>query len=210
MVQQKILKQFVKALGLLPFVYLLLKVGRKMRRFIKALMFYIYNNFLTNFPSYKLRTFYLRRILNIKIGKQTSIHMGCFFSGNKISIGSNSVLARNCNLDGRIGFITIKNNVSIAPETYILSMTHIVNSPLFDTISKDVTINDHAWIGTRALILPGVTIGEGGVLGAGAVVTKNVAAYEVVAGSPAKKIGERTKDLSYTLSYFPYFNGDIQ
>ena len=143
------------------------------------------------------------------MGKHTSINMGCFFSGNNIRIGDNTVVARKCYLDGRTGLITIKNNVSIAPETYILSMTHQVNSPVFDTISKDVTIDDYVWIGARVLILPGVHAGKGSVLGAGAVVTKNVEAYDIVAGSPAKKIGERTKDLNYSLSYFPYFSGDI-
>lgn len=206
---KKTIKNIIQTIGLLPLAYWFLKVGRKIRRFMKAFLFYLYNGFFTNFPSYKFRTFYLRHILKIEIGKHTSIHMGCFFSGNKISIGDNTVVARKCYLDGRTGFIRIKNNVSIAPETYILSMTHQVNSPIFDTVSKDVTIDDYVWIGARVMILPGVNAGKGSVLGAGAVVTKNVEPYTIVAGSPAKKIGERSKELDYSLSYFPYFNGDI-
>ena len=53
------------------------------------------------------------------------------------------------------------------------------------------------WIGAGATILKGVDIGEGAVVAAGAVVTKNVAPYSIVAGVPAKKIGERNKELDY-------------
>jgi len=136
--------------------------------------------------------------------------MGCFFTGNNIKIGSNTVIARNCYFDGRAGLIDIKNNVSIAPEVCIITMSHQVNSPDFDTIVKPVLIEDYVWVGTRAMIMPGVIAGQGCVLAAASVVTKSVDPYTVVAGSPAKKIGERTKDLNYSLNYFPFFNTDIQ
>lgn len=196
-----------------------LKIGRifrlikrlfyKFNLFYLALKFYFYNSFLTHCPFYSVRTFYLRKIISIKIGTNTSIHMGCFFAGNNISIGCNTVIARNCYLDGRVGFIEIKNNVSIAPETVIISMTHMADSPTFETISKPVLIEDYVWIGTRAIVLPGITLSKGSVVGAGAIVTKDVEVYSVVAGAPATKIGERNKNLNYTLKYFPYFNTDI-
>jgi acetyltransferase-like isoleucine patch superfamily enzyme len=72
-----------------------------------------------------------------------------------------------------------------------------------------VRIGDYAWLGARALILPGVELGEGAVVGAGSVVTKAVAPYAIVAGSPAKPIGERPRGLRYTLAYFPLFNTDV-
>lgn len=175
-----------------------------------ALKYYFYNNFLTHLPSYKVRTAYLRHVLNIEIGKDTSIHMGCFFTGNHIKIGANTVIARNCYFDGRAGLIQIKNNVSIAPEAYIITMSHLVDSPDFDVIIKPVVIEDYVWIGARVMILPGVIAGKGAVLAAAAVVTKSVEPYTVVAGSPAKKIGERNSDLRYQLKYFPFFNTDIQ
>lgn len=62
-----------------------------------------------------------------------------------------------------------------------------------------VQIGDYAWISRRAVILPGVTIGEGAVVAAGAVVTKNVAPYTVVGGVPAKFVAERPRGLTYTL-----------
>ena len=161
-------------------------------------------------PFYNIRTFYLRKILRIEIGVNTSIHMGCFFAGNKITIGNNNVISRNCYMDGRVGKIIIKNNISISDGVYILSMTHAVNSELFESVFKDVTIEDNAWIGVRAIILPGIIIGKGSVVAAGSVVTKNTGDYTIVAGVPATKIGNRIKDLKYKLHYFPFFNTDIQ
>ena len=58
-------------------------------------------------------------------------------------------------------------------------------------------IDDYVWIGIGVIVLQGVHIGKGAVVCAGAVVTKDVGEYEIVAGVPAKKIGERNKDLDY-------------
>ncbi|OAD21548.1 chloramphenicol O-acetyltransferase, partial [Candidatus Thiomargarita nelsonii] len=60
------------------------------------------------------------------------------------------------------------------------------------------------WIGYRALILPGITLGEGAVVGAGAVVTKEVEPYTIVGGNPAQFIKKRQTDLEYTLKYQPW------
>ena len=73
-----------------------------------------------------------------------------------------------------------------------------------EVITK-VVIEDYAWIGARAMILPGVTIGKGAVLGASAVATKNVPEYSIFAGIPAKQIGIRSRELRYQLNYSPYF-----
>lgn len=181
-----------------------------LNRFAQGFKYYFYNSYLTKFLSYYIRTAYLRNILKIKIGKNTSIHMGCFFAGSKIRIGDNCVIARHCYLDGRIGQIDIHNNVSIAPEAYILSMSHDINSPTFGILIKPVIIEDFVWIASRVMIMPGVCVSKGSVIAAGSVVTKNVDAYSIVAGCPAKRIGERIKELSYTLKYFPFFNSDIQ
>jgi acetyltransferase-like isoleucine patch superfamily enzyme len=186
------------------------KAYLRMPRLFLALKFYFFNSLITNFPSFKVRTRYLKSILKISIGHKTSIHMNCFLAGNNIQIGHNTVIARNCYLDGRVGLIRIMNNVSIAPDVAIMSMTHLVNSPTFEVISKTVQIEDYVWIGTRVLIMPGINIGKGAVVGAGSIVTKNVEPYTIVAGNPAKKIGERSKELFYELNYFPYFNTDIQ
>jgi acetyltransferase-like isoleucine patch superfamily enzyme len=191
----------------LLFIYF--KIYWRFRLFLSSIKYYLYNSFITRFPSYTVRTFYLRYILRIKIGKGTAIHTGCFFAGKKISIGNNTVIARNSYLDGRVGQIVIGNNVSIAPELYVLSLSHDKNDPEFKLIPGPVTIEDYAWIGARVMILPGIIVKEGGVLGAGSVVTKDVDEYTVVGGNPAKVIGMRERGLNYTLKYFPFFNTDI-
>jgi len=134
--------------------------------------------------------------------------MGCFFSGRKITIGNNTVINRNCFLDARVG-IEIGNNVSISPDSYIISLGHDPQSPEFATKGGIVVLSENVWIGIRATILPGTRLGKGCVVGAAAVVTKSFDDNAIVAGNPAQKIGERTKDLRYNLSYFPFFNTDI-
>jgi maltose O-acetyltransferase len=104
-----------------------------------------------------------------------------------------------------IGSIIIKNNVSITAETYIFSSSHIVNDPYFNCYYKTVIINNYAWIGVRAIIQPGVIIGEGSILGSGSIATKNIPDFEIFAGVPAKRIGYRSKELLYTLNYSPFF-----
>ena len=111
-----------------------------------------------------------------------------------ITIGRRTVINQQCCLDGR-GGLTIGNDVSISPGVWILTDSHDMNDPLFREVLAPVTIRDHAWIGSRALILPGVTVGEGAVVAAGAVVTSDVDAYAVVAGVPARQIGTRSRSL---------------
>ncbi|MFN8710810.1 MAG: acyltransferase, partial [Planctomyces sp.] len=95
-------------------------------------------------------------------------------------------------------------NISIGPEASILSLGHDPQSPSFEDVGGDITIGDRVWIGYRALIMPGVNIGEGAVVAAGAVVTRDVEPYTIVAGVPAKKIGDRSRDLSYELNFRPF------
>jgi maltose O-acetyltransferase len=74
-----------------------------------------------------------------------------------------------------------------------------MNDPNFGCESAPVVIEDFAWISCRTVVLPGTRIGKGAVVAAGAVVTKDVEPYSIVAGVPAKKIGERSRDLNYYL-----------
>ncbi len=184
-------------------------MSNKFSSFLRGLKFYIATNWVTNWPSFRLRHWYYRRILHYSIGKDSSLHMGLFVTGQNIEIGDNVVINRRVYLDGRMG-IKIKNNVSISPEVYILSMEHDPHDPMFATRGGVVTIDDNVWIGSRAMILPGVHIGEGAVVAAAAVVTKDVEPYRIVAGVPAKPIGDRSHQIDYRCVYFPWFDTDIQ
>jgi acetyltransferase-like isoleucine patch superfamily enzyme len=134
--------------------------------------------------------------------------MGCFFTGQDLRIGPETVVNRNTYLDGR-GGLTIGSCVSISPECYIISLDHDPRSAAFETKPGPVVIEDYAWIGARAMVLPGVRLGKGCVVGAGAIVTRDVPEYAIVAGVPAKAIGERNRNLDYSPRYAPYFNTDI-
>ena len=97
------------------------------------------------------------------------------------------------------------NNVSISPEVSLITSNHLKDDPAFGIEDKPIVIEDYAWVGSRATVLPGVTIGKGAIVAAGSVVTKDVPAFAVVGGVPAKVIGQRAQDLRYTLSFRPWF-----
>ena len=181
----------------------------KFSSFLRGLKFYIATYWVAHTPSFRLRHWYYRHILGYKIGRESSLHMGLFVTGVHIDIGDNVVINRRVYLDGRIG-IKVGNNVSISPEVYIVSMEHDPNDPMFSTRGGVVTIDDHVWIGSRAMILPGIHIGEGAVVAACAVVTKDVEPYQIVAGVPARSIGSRSRQIDYRCIYFPWFDTDIQ
>lgn len=117
----------------------------------------------------------------------------------RISIGSNTSINKKVLLDGRGGNLIIGNDVDIAQEVNIWTLQHDYNDPSYKSVGKDVEICDYVWIASRATILPGVKIGRGAVVASCAVVTKDVPPLSVVAGVPAKVIGERKDCMSYHL-----------
>lgn len=156
-------------------------------------------------PSHYIRRFFYR-IAGIKIGKGSTIHTGArFYNPSKISIGEDTIVGEMAVLDGREE-IRIGNHVDIASEVMIYNAQHDVDSEDFHAISSPVVIESYVFIGPRAIILPGVKIGEGAVIGAGAVVTKDVAPYTIVGGVPAKLIRERRlKNPHYRLGRAAWF-----
>lgn len=174
------------------------------RLFVGTLLSYSYNHWLSNIPSRTVRHAFLRRYLQ-HYGSNTGVQMGCrFLNGRKIHLGERNVINFGCLLDGRRYEIRIGNDVSIGPEATILTLGHDPQSPDFADRGGDVVIGERVWIAYRAIILPGVNIGDGAVVAAGAVVTKDVAPLTIVAGVPAAEIGKRNQDLLYQLSFNPF------
>lgn len=166
----------------------------------------IANHVVSKIPFNSIRGFIYRNCFCISMGRGSVIHMNCFVMKPRlIKIGNNTLINSRCTLDGRMG-LTIGSNVDIAMETSILTLGHDINSPDYDVKGAEVTIGDRACIYTRSMILPGVHIGEGAVVAAGSVVTRDVDPYTIVAGSPAQKIGDRNRDLNYTLNVSRYFH----
>lgn len=151
-------------------------------------------------PSHRLRIF-LYRALGASIGEHTSIHRGCrCYHLPGLTIASNSVINPNVILDARRG-LSIGRNVSISEQAAVYTLQHDLDDPTFALAGGPVVINDYVFIGARAVILPAVCLGEGAAIAAGAVVTKDVPAYTVAAGIPARPIRQRTHDLDYVLDY---------
>ena len=173
----------------------------------QGLIFYFANHILPIIPFYHFRYWFYRKFCKYKIGRRTSISPSTFFTGNNFSIGNNSVINRQCYIDAREEII-IGNNVNISNQCYIQTAQHNPRSSDFKYIPGPVQIHDHVWIGARTIILPGVTIGEGAVVGAGAVVNKNIPPYTIAVGVPATVVGERPKNLTYRTDYFPFFDTD--
>jgi len=115
-------------------------------------------------------------------------------------VGDNVNIQMGCFLDGR-GGLSIGNNVDVTPGVRILTEQHDIDSPDYATVKKPVAIHDNVVIGSWALILPGVTVGEGAVIAAGAVVAKSVEPYTLVAGNPAVKKRDRAREIRYRLDY---------
>lgn len=152
--------------------------------------------FFTNLFPHPIRIILLRIFIR-NMGKNVFIDHWCFFRyGTQIHIGDNVSINRNCSIYGsycnKNTKIVIGNNVSIAPEVKIFTPTHHYHSLDLPDYGESIHIGNHVWIGGGAIILPGVTIGEGAIIGAGSVVTKDIPAWSVAVGNPAKVIKERT------------------
>jgi maltose O-acetyltransferase len=148
----------------------------------------------------------------IEIGEGSSIHMNVIIEGvslkknnrERLKIGKNSSIGRYSILDIR-GGLKIGNNVSISPNVIFITGSHDMQSKNFKYEDFETIVEDYVWIGTGAIILPGLKIGTGAVIGAGSVVTKDVGDYDFVAGNPAKFIKKRNRDLEYNCRYFKWF-----
>ncbi len=150
-------------------------------------------------PVYFLR-YLIYLLAGVKLHRSAHIHMGAqFFTPEGVEIGKGTIVGQNAFLDGR-DRLKIGQNVDIASDVMIYNSEHDINSDFFEAVNAPVVIGDYVFIGPRAIILPGVNIGKGAVVAAGAVVTKDVPEYAIVGGVPAKIIGERQiKDLKYKL-----------
>jgi len=169
-----------------------------LRPFGLRVVTYLTNHVVAHVPSFTLRRLWYRHVLGIQLGHHASVFMGTYMSffgprvirRSGVRIGRNSRVNRRCTLDLR-GGLTIGDNVSISPEVMFLAGSHDVNDPEFSHVTRPISIEDHAFIGTRAMILPGVTVGRGAVVTAGSLVSRDVAPMTIVAGAPARRVGTR-------------------
>lgn len=163
-----------------------------------------YNFFITYLPGHWLRLGVLR-LWGAQIGKDSAVFRGTTVLGiDKLRIGESSVISFRCLLDAR-GGITIGDSVVIASDVHFITGTHFPDSDTFDYALLPIVVGDHAWIASRATVLPDVTIGRGAVVGATSLVREDVAEMDIVAGVPAKVRGRRESALAYRPTYKPPF-----
>lgn len=171
------------------------------KNFLSEFKLYLCNEWVSSLPSHRLRLLFYRRLMKFSMGKDCSVFLHCSFDcSGGLEMGTNSVINPRCRLDTRGGII-IGNNVSISQEVVILTADHDRTSAGFIGRNREVIIGDLVWIGTRAMILPGVRIGKGAMIAAGAVVTKDVEPFTVVAGVPARAVNKRREDVHYHSYY---------
>jgi acetyltransferase-like isoleucine patch superfamily enzyme len=170
-----------------------------MFRFLKITFFqYVTEMLLTLLPSDPLSNIVKTQFMKwhgAVLGKSIKFGRGLWIDHfDKITIGNNVFFNYGCQLNSA-GGIQIDDNVLIGPGVTILSANHDIKRDQLmrfgRAILKQVHVEKNVWLGARCILTPGVIIGEGSVVAAGAVVTKNVPAYKVVGGVPAKIIKDR-------------------
>jgi len=190
----------------------MVQLWRAIKELLSALVKYATNHVINHIPSYMLRHAWYRGMLGWHIGAKAAIFMGQHIqmagvraSGRRVSIGADSLIHEGCLLSTRGGLV-IGEHVSISAFVSLLSNCHEIDHPNFVTRYRPVVIDDYVWIGPRATILAGVTVGKGAVVLAGAVVANDVPPRAVVGGVPARIVKMRElHDPSYTLNRRPLF-----
>lgn len=147
-----------------------------------------------NFGAKGFRRFLVRRIFDEAAG-DINVERNVFFgSGQGFKIGRRSGLGINARLQGPL---TIGDDVMMGPDVMVYTQNHRTDRldiPMIEqgnSEKREVVIGNDVWIGARCIIMPGISIGEGSIIAAASVVTKDVAPYSVVGGVPAKLIKMR-------------------
>ena len=172
---------------------------------IRLLALFTYYAFARHLPTqpmpgwrfgYWLRRRLVRRIFR-HCGEAVLIKHGAYFgSGRDIELGARSQIGHNARIDHDV---VIGEDVLMGPEVVMMSAGHAFADPAIpinqqgETPRRPVRIGNDVWIGTRAVIMPGVQVGNGAVIGATSVVTRDVPPLAVVAGVPARVIRMRGK-----------------
>lgn len=183
----------------LPITSALKKAAIRSNNWRMDALLFVVHAISCHIPFHSIRNLVFR-LSGVKIGHGSVIHMGAkFFNPAGVVIGEDTIIGEKAFLDGR-DLLSIGNHVDIASDVMIYNSEHDLESPVFSAVNDKVEIGDYVFVGPRAIILPGVHLGKGAVVAAGAVVTKDVAAGDIVGGLPAKIIGVRKlKDFNYRL-----------
>ena len=160
------------------------------------------NAFVNKLPSRHLRRWFYR-MMGAKLGEKT---FPCrrveVLLPKGLKLGSRVAVGWFAELDAR-GGITVGDDTNISSHVKLITGSHDVDDPEFTADFRPIHIGSHCWLGTGAMVLGGVSVGDGAVVAAGAVVTKDVPPYEVWGGVPARMIRKRPENMTYTLGKTP-------
>jgi len=107
-----------------------------------------------------------------------------------LRVGKHSWIGEDCWIDN-LALVSVGNNVCISQGAHLCTGSHDWSDPSFSLIARPIYIHDGAWVCVKAIIAPGIVVGEGGVVAAGAVATKSIPPYKIYAGNPAEYRSER-------------------
>ncbi len=162
-------------------------------------------NAALRWPGHAFRLGLLRRVGRVSVGERSSVERSVrLTTKGGVRIGDATNINRDVLLDGR-GGLTIGDRVNISSGVQLFSAEHDPGSPTFEGRERAVVVGDRAWLASRAILLPGTQIGEGAIVGAGAVVRGHVEPFTIVAGNPAVVIGHRSPDAQTELARYRRF-----
>lgn len=131
------------------------------------------------------------RLWGAKIGKRCAIAASAkIWAPWQLEVGDYVALGPRSEIYN-VARIVMGSNITVSQGAYLCTASHDISKIKKPLVTKSIQLGDSTWIGARAIVLPGVTIGEGAVVAAGAVVTKDVESWTVVGGNPAKFIKKR-------------------
>jgi putative colanic acid biosynthesis acetyltransferase WcaF len=163
-------------------------VGVQMRRVAWALGCWLIR--LSPRPCFAWRRFILR-LFGARIGAHVNVYPSAhLYMPWNVEIGEWSALGEDA-LVYSLGKVTIGKSVTLSYRSHVCAGTHDLNDPALPLRTPPVSIDDGVWVGTEAFIGPGVRVGRGAVVGARAVVVKDVEPLDIVGGNPARTIGRR-------------------
>ena len=133
----------------------------------------------------------LLKLFGAQIGHRSTVHGSAkVWQPWKLKMGRQSTIGSRVDCYA-VDEIIIGDQVTVSQDVFLCTASHDITSPTMELTTASIVLEDQSWIGARAIILPGVRIGEGAVVGAGAVVAKDVEAWSVVCGNPAREVGTR-------------------